>query len=72
MIFMHNESGELLELLVRSMQEHDEYCKYTNVRVFRIGEIQLHSDSFDYSGEMKMSDFYKHFTFIGFMFVDRY
>lgn len=67
MIFMHNESGELFELLIKSVQDHVEYCKLTGGQVYRFGEIQLHSDTFEGTEEMMMSDFYKHFTFIGFI-----
>jgi hypothetical protein len=67
MIFMHNETGHILEMMILSLDDIGEVCQTTRNKVFRVGEIQLHSQCFDGVFEMKMSDFYKHFTFIGFI-----
>lgn len=64
---MNNETGHIFELVVLSLEDINEVCQITGNKVFRIGEFQLHTENFDGVLDMKISDFYKHFNFIGFV-----
>jgi hypothetical protein len=64
-IFIHNETGNLVEILVQSLSE--EFTTDSGVKLYRIGEFCIHNDDRFLSEFIMASDFYKHFTFIGFI-----
>lgn len=64
---MHNESGELVELLVKSVTEDYFREIQTGEQLYRIGEISMHNENELGIVILLKSDFYKHFTFIGFI-----
>jgi hypothetical protein len=39
MIFMHNKTGHILELMILSVDEIIEKCSTTGRRIFRVGKI---------------------------------
>lgn len=67
MIFMHNETGELVELLIKSVTDELFYEKQTGEQLYRISEVSMHNENVLGINILLMSDFYKHFTFIGFL-----
>lgn len=67
MIFMHNESGELVELLVKSVTEDYFREIQTGEQLYRISEMSMHNENELGVKIILKSDFYKHFTFIGFI-----
>jgi len=65
MIFMHNDTGNLIELLAQSVSE--QYTTNEGIILYRVEVVCIHHDD-RFLGEFIMaSDFYKHFTFIGFI-----
>ena len=67
MIFMHNESGGLVELLIKSVTDDVFIEKQTGDKLFRLSELSMHNENELGINILLMSEFYKHFTFIGFI-----
>ncbi len=66
MIFMHNETGDLYELLILSLDDsNNENFIQTGKRAFRMGEFTLYGQYKGPVGQLSCSDFCEQFTFVG-------
>jgi len=66
---MQNETGDIFEMLITSLDDSNNETERDTGRVaYRLGRFTLHAEkNSDSPIQMMEYDFYKHFTFIGFI-----